>query len=121
MPSLKRRPYRLNCLSCSHGIITKQCHCTAERFAERSPFFISLSTPSFNAENSHKGTGQHHEIYLGDPHKGSPDKLKTVIREPIVKNEKLVSNEMTALFYDGFGPDEISASSSASKLRDCLI
>lgn len=28
---------------------------------------------------------QHHEIYLGDPRKTAPEKLKTVIRHPIVK------------------------------------
>ena len=28
---------------------------------------------------------KHHEIYLGDPRKTAPEKLKTVIRQPIVK------------------------------------
>lgn len=28
---------------------------------------------------------QHHEIYLGDPRKTAPDKLKTVIRHPVVR------------------------------------
>lgn len=32
-----------------------------------------------------EGMRQHHEIYLGDPRKITPDKLKTVIRHPIVK------------------------------------
>jgi hypothetical protein len=27
--------------------------------------------------------GKHHEIYLGDPHKTTPEKLKTVIRQPM--------------------------------------
>lgn len=31
------------------------------------------------------GMRQHHEIYLNDPRKTAPDKLKTVIRHPIVK------------------------------------
>lgn len=31
------------------------------------------------------GMRQHHEIYLGDPRKTAPEKLKTVIRHPIVK------------------------------------
>jgi hypothetical protein len=30
------------------------------------------------------GLRQHHEIYLGDPRKIAPEKLKTVIRHPIV-------------------------------------
>jgi hypothetical protein len=29
--------------------------------------------------------GKHHEIYLSDPRKAAPDKMKTVIRHPIVK------------------------------------
>ena len=28
---------------------------------------------------------KHHEVYLGDPRKTSPDKLKTIIRYPIIK------------------------------------
>lgn len=31
------------------------------------------------------GLRQHHEIYLGDPRKTTPDKLRTVIRHPIVR------------------------------------
>jgi hypothetical protein len=27
--------------------------------------------------------GHHHEIYLGDPRKTSPEKLKTVLRQPV--------------------------------------
>jgi hypothetical protein len=29
--------------------------------------------------------GKHHEIYLGDPRKSKPDKLKTVLRQPVQK------------------------------------
>jgi hypothetical protein len=29
------------------------------------------------------GTRRHHEIYLNDPRKTAPDKLKTIIRHPI--------------------------------------
>jgi hypothetical protein len=28
-------------------------------------------------------TGKHHEIYLGDPRKVAPDKLKTILRQPV--------------------------------------
>jgi len=31
------------------------------------------------------GMRQHHEIYIGDPRKTAPEKLRTVIRHPIVK------------------------------------
>jgi hypothetical protein len=29
--------------------------------------------------------GKHHEIYLGDPRRARPDKLKTVLRQPVEK------------------------------------
>jgi hypothetical protein len=28
-------------------------------------------------------TGRYHEIYLGDPRKAAPEKLKTIIRQPM--------------------------------------
>jgi hypothetical protein len=36
--------------------------------------------------NGFKPNGRHHEIYLGDPRKTAPEKLKTIIRQPIIKN-----------------------------------
>jgi hypothetical protein len=30
-----------------------------------------------------KANGLHHEIYLSDPRKGSPQKMKTVLRQPV--------------------------------------
>lgn len=33
-------------------------------------------------QNGHALHGKHHEIYLGDPRKTAPEKLRTVIREP---------------------------------------
>ena len=36
------------------------------------------------AENSgHRLRGKHHEIYLGDPRRTAPEKLKTVLRHPV--------------------------------------
>lgn len=32
--------------------------------------------------------GKHHEIYLGDPRKSDPSKLKTIIRQPVVKERQ---------------------------------
>jgi hypothetical protein len=29
--------------------------------------------------------GKHHEIYLGDPRRAAPEKLKTVIRQPVAR------------------------------------
>jgi hypothetical protein len=39
-----------------------------------------------NGLNDNVGpNGKHHEIYLSDPRKAAPDKMKTVLRHPVVK------------------------------------
>lgn len=38
---------------------------------------------AFIAENGYEPAGKHHEIYLGDPRKVAPEKLKSVLRQPI--------------------------------------
>lgn len=45
---------------------------------------------AFAQENGYRdlvgsGVGKHHEIYLGDPRKADPSKLKTVLRHPVEK------------------------------------
>ncbi len=37
----------------------------------------------FIRENGYELRGKHHEIYLGDPRRTAPEKLKTVIRQPV--------------------------------------
>jgi hypothetical protein len=39
---------------------------------------------AFAEANGYKLHGRHHEIYLGDPRKAAPEKLKTVLRHPIL-------------------------------------
>ena len=39
----------------------------------------------FAKENDYELRGKHHEIYLNDPRKISPEKMKTIIRQPIQK------------------------------------
>jgi hypothetical protein len=39
----------------------------------------------FIAEHGYGMRGKHHEIYLSDPRRVAPEKLKTVIRQPIAK------------------------------------
>jgi hypothetical protein len=34
-------------------------------------------------ENGYRLAGKHHEIYLGDPRRADPEKLKTVLRHPV--------------------------------------
>ena len=38
---------------------------------------------AFIGENGYEAAGKHHEIYLSDPRRTAPDKLKTVLRQPI--------------------------------------
>lgn len=40
---------------------------------------------AFAEENGLIPRGKHHEIYLGDPRKADPSKLKTVLRQPVGK------------------------------------
>ncbi len=39
----------------------------------------------FIAENGYRLCGRHHEIYLGDPNRSAPEKLRTILRQPIEK------------------------------------
>jgi hypothetical protein len=38
---------------------------------------------TFARENGYRLRGLHHEIYLGDPRRAAPEKLKTVLRHPV--------------------------------------
>ena len=40
----------------------------------------------FIVESGYVLTGKHHEIYIGDPRRTAPEKLKTVIRQPMRNN-----------------------------------
>lgn len=39
---------------------------------------------AFIAEHGYQLAGKHHEIYLSDPRRSAPERMKTVIRQPIV-------------------------------------
>ncbi len=39
----------------------------------------------FMPQNGFRPTGKHHEIYLSDPRRVAPEKLKTVLRQPVRK------------------------------------
>ncbi len=40
---------------------------------------------AFAREQGYELSGKHHEIYLGNPQRSAPEKLKTIIRQPIRK------------------------------------
>jgi hypothetical protein len=40
---------------------------------------------AFAQENGYQLRGKHHEIYLGDPRRTKPERLRTVLRHPVEK------------------------------------
>lgn len=38
---------------------------------------------AFASENGYRLRGKHHEIYMGDPRRAAPEKLKTILRQPV--------------------------------------
>jgi hypothetical protein len=50
-------------------------------YADEGPTIQRLH--DFIHESGHQLRGKHHEIYLGDPRRTAPEKLKTVIRQPL--------------------------------------
>ncbi|MCP5106555.1 MAG: hypothetical protein GY950_24435 [bacterium] len=52
-------------------------------YSEEGPTIEKLHT--FFQEKGYTFNGRHHEIYLSDPRKSKPEKLKTIIRQPVKK------------------------------------
>jgi len=52
-------------------------------YAEEKPTIQRLHR--FIAEQGYELKGRHHEIYLGQPGRGDPAKMKTVIRQPVAR------------------------------------
>ncbi len=50
-------------------------------YADEAPVIQRMH--EFIQENGLRPTGKHHEIYLGDPRRSAPSKLKTVLRQPV--------------------------------------
>jgi hypothetical protein len=46
---------------------------------------IAKMHQEFMPENGYEPAGKHHELYLSDPRKVAPEKLKTVLRQPVRK------------------------------------
>ena len=55
--------------------------CTSARTPPRGPTIESVH--AFIAERGCQPRGKHHEIYLGDPRRTAPEKLRTVVRQPM--------------------------------------
>lgn len=54
------------------------------------PYATEMATiarmDAYAEANGYQMDGRHHEIYLGDPRRTAPEKLKTVLRHPVAKN-----------------------------------
>jgi hypothetical protein len=50
-------------------------------YADEAPTIARLH--EFARESGHRLRGKHHEIYLSDPRRTAPQRLKTVIRQPV--------------------------------------
>lgn len=51
-------------------------------YADEGPTVAALHR--FVAEQGYALTGKHHEIYLGDPRRTAPERLRTILRQPVV-------------------------------------
>ncbi|MSP12376.1 MAG: hypothetical protein EXR62_05395 [Chloroflexi bacterium] len=52
-------------------------------YAAEAPTIARLH--AFIEEHGYAPRGRHHEIYVGDPQKAAPEKLKTIVRQPVAK------------------------------------
>lgn len=52
-------------------------------YADEGPTIARMH--AFIQDNGYTFNGKHHEIYIGDPRTAAPEKLKTVIRQPVKK------------------------------------
>ncbi len=50
-------------------------------YSEEAPTIEKLH--AFAQQNGYQLRGKHHEIYVSDPRRTAPDRLKTVIRQPV--------------------------------------
>jgi hypothetical protein len=47
-----------------------------------------LRLHEFIQEHGYRLAGRHHEIYLGDPRRSPPERLKTLIRQPMTRGAR---------------------------------
>ena len=53
-------------------------------YADEGPVIAKMHREWMPA-NGYQATGKHHEIYLSDARKVAPEKLKTILRQPVIK------------------------------------
>jgi hypothetical protein len=72
LPLLRLEPYH-------EGLSVQILHIGP--YADEGPTIEKLH--AFAREKGYRLRGKHHEVYLGDPRRTAPEKLKTVIRQPV--------------------------------------
>jgi hypothetical protein len=55
-------------------------------YSAEAPTILRLH--EFIQEHGYRLTGRHHEIYLGDPRRSAPERLKTLIRQPMTRGAR---------------------------------
>jgi hypothetical protein len=76
-PSLRLEPY-------SEGLSVQILYVGA--YADEGPVIARMH--AFARDSGYRLQGKHHEIYLGDPRKTAPEKLKTILRQPIARESR---------------------------------
>ena len=70
---------RLRLERCAEGAAAQVLH--VGPYSAEGPTITALH--DFIGEQGRELAGKHHEIYLGDPARSAPEKLKTIIRQPM--------------------------------------
>ena len=65
----------------SEGVCVQTLHLGS--FDDEAPVLERLHH-EFIPEHGLRMTGTHHEIYLSDPRKVAPEKLRTILRQPVI-------------------------------------
>ncbi len=79
----KKAPSSINKLrlqTLNEGLCVQLLHIGS--YSDEAPILRKLHH-EFIPENNLKMTGKHHEIYISDPRKVAPEKLKTILRQPV--------------------------------------
>ena len=56
-------------------------------YDDEAPTLLKLHS-EYIPENGYIENGKHHEIYLSDPRRVVPEKLKTILRQPVMLREQ---------------------------------
>lgn len=75
-------PKSLRLETLDEGLCVQTMHVGS--YDEEGPVLAKLHG-DFLPQNGLTETGHHHEIYIGDPRKTAPERLKTVLRQPVMR------------------------------------